>query len=68
MIGGFHLVQPQTPAQAEETARQMAALAPDYVVPGHCTGEVFIKAAEQLMPGKVIRPYVGSTFRFGRQA
>jgi 7,8-dihydropterin-6-yl-methyl-4-(beta-D-ribofuranosyl)aminobenzene 5'-phosphate synthase len=67
VIGGFHLVLPQTSAQAEETARQMAHMAPDFVVPGHCTGEVFIKAAEQLMPGRVIRPYVGSTFIFGRQ-
>jgi 7,8-dihydropterin-6-yl-methyl-4-(beta-D-ribofuranosyl)aminobenzene 5'-phosphate synthase len=67
VIGGFHLVLPQTPAQAEETARQMAVIAPDFIVPGHCTGEVFIKAAEQLMPGRVIRPYVGSSFIFGRQ-
>ena len=68
VIGGFHLVRPQTPAQAKDTARQMAELAPDYVVPGHCTGEAFIDAAEELMPGKVIRPYVGSTFIFGRQS
>jgi 7,8-dihydropterin-6-yl-methyl-4-(beta-D-ribofuranosyl)aminobenzene 5'-phosphate synthase len=67
VIGGFHLVRPQTQAQARDTAQQMAELAPDYVVPGHCTGEAFIEAAEQLMPGKVIRPYVGSTFIFGHQ-
>lgn len=68
VIGGFHLVLPQTPAQADETALRMTELAPDYVVPGHCTGETFIGAAERLMPGRVIRPYVGSTFSFGRHA
>lgn len=68
IIGGFHLVRPQTAAQAEDTAREMAKLAPDYVVPGHCTGEAFIRAAEVAMPGRVIRPYVGSTFIFGRQS
>jgi 7,8-dihydropterin-6-yl-methyl-4-(beta-D-ribofuranosyl)aminobenzene 5'-phosphate synthase len=65
VIGGFHLVAPQTAEQARDTARQMAELAPDYVVPGHCSGEPFIAAAESVMPGKVIRPYVGSRFVFG---
>jgi 7,8-dihydropterin-6-yl-methyl-4-(beta-D-ribofuranosyl)aminobenzene 5'-phosphate synthase len=68
VIGGFHLVLPQTPAQAEETALRMAEVAPDYVVPGHCTGEAFISAAERLMPGRVIRPYVGTTFTFGHHS
>ncbi len=68
ILGGFHLVRPQTMAQAQDTARQMAALTPDYVVPGHCSGEAFIAAAEQVMPGKVIRPYVGSRFIFSPAA
>lgn len=65
VIGGFHLVAPQTVEQAQDTARQMAQLAPDYIIPGHCSGEAFIAAANEVMPGKVIRPYVGSRFLFG---
>lgn len=64
VVGGFHLVRPQTVEQAQQTAREMAAFLPDYVIPGHCSGEAFIEAAEQWMPGKVIRPYVGSRFIF----
>lgn len=68
VFGGFHLVFPQTPEDAAETAREMAILAPDYLVPGHCTGEPFIAAAEKAMPGRVIRPYVGSRFVLGDQS
>lgn len=67
VLGGFHLTRPQTAAQARDTAQQMAALSPAFVVPGHCSGEAFIAAAEQVMPGRVIRPYVGSRFIFGAQ-
>jgi 7,8-dihydropterin-6-yl-methyl-4-(beta-D-ribofuranosyl)aminobenzene 5'-phosphate synthase len=68
IIGGFHLVRPQAAAQAHATAQAMAAMRPDYVVPGHCSGEAFIAAANEVMPGKVIRPYVGSRFIFAMQA
>lgn len=64
VIGGFHLVMPQTEADARRTAAVMAELGPDYVVPGHCSGEPFIAAAEALMPGRVLRPYVGHRFSF----
>lgn len=67
VMGGFHLVLPQTPAQAWDTTRQMAAMDPDYVIPGHCAGETFITAAAELMPDKLIRSWVGSQFRFGDQ-
>ncbi len=43
----------------------MAAINPDFVVPGHCSGEWFLEAAMAVMPGKVIRPYVGNRFIFG---
>jgi 7,8-dihydropterin-6-yl-methyl-4-(beta-D-ribofuranosyl)aminobenzene 5'-phosphate synthase len=39
---------------------------PDYVIPMHCTGEVFIAEAIRRMPKKIIRPYVGSRFIFGQ--
>ncbi|HET9427021.1 MAG TPA: MBL fold metallo-hydrolase, partial [Allosphingosinicella sp.] len=68
VVGGFHLVRPQTEADARRTAQALAQLAPDYVVPGHCSGEWFISAAETAMPGKIIRPYVGTHIQFGTQS
>lgn len=67
VLGGFHLVAPRTHEEARATVPLLEALNPDYVVPGHCSGEVFIAEALARMPGKVIRPYVGSSFTFGAQ-
>jgi 7,8-dihydropterin-6-yl-methyl-4-(beta-D-ribofuranosyl)aminobenzene 5'-phosphate synthase len=64
VIGGFHLVRPRTDDEARRTATGLAAIAPTYIVPMHCTGEVFIEEAMRLMPGKVVRPYVGTEFVF----
>lgn len=60
IMGGFHLVPPQTPAQALQTLALMRALGPDYVFPGHCTGEAFIAPAMAEMPDQVFRTVVGS--------
>lgn len=67
IMGGFHLVPPQTPAQAEATVAMMRALAPDYVFPGHCSGEQFIAPALAAMPGRVFRAPVGTRIVLGRQ-
>lgn len=68
IVGGFHLVPPQTRAQALETVALIQALAPDYVIPGHCTGETFVAAAQAAMPDRVIRSIVGTRYLFGRSA
>lgn len=68
IAGGFHLVPPQTREQALETVRLMQALNPDYVIPGHCTGETFIAAAQAAMPDKVLRSIVGTRYQFGTAA
>lgn len=68
VIGGFHLVAPRTPDEASKTVEELGKIDPDYIVPMHCTGEVFIAEAIQRMPQKVIRPYVGSRFHFGLRA
>lgn len=65
IVGGFHLVPPQTRDQAMATLGMMQALNPDYVIPGHCTGETFISAAMAAMPEKVIRSVVGTRYVFG---
>ena len=68
IVGGFHLIPPQTRAQALETVAMMQAINPDYIIPGHCSGDVFITAATAAMPDKVIRSVVGAHYRFGRRA
>lgn len=65
VVGGFHLLPPQTREQAMETLALMQAINPDYVIPGHCTGETFIAAALEAMPQKVIRSIVGTRYIFG---
>jgi 7,8-dihydropterin-6-yl-methyl-4-(beta-D-ribofuranosyl)aminobenzene 5'-phosphate synthase len=64
VVGGFHLVRPRTEEDARRTAAELAKLNPTYIVPMHCSGEVFIAEALRLMPEKVVRPYVGSRFVF----
>ena len=68
IVGGFHLVPPQTREQALATVEMMRAIDPDYIIPGHCTGEVFIAAAQAAMPDKVIRSIIGTRYLFGRAA
>ncbi|MEO6341486.1 MAG: MBL fold metallo-hydrolase [Caulobacteraceae bacterium] len=68
VVGGFHLVRPRTEEEARRTAAELVSLDPTYIVPMHCTGEVFIAEAIRLMPQKVVRPYVGSKFTFQARA
>ena len=64
VLGGFHLVRPRTDEQARTTVAEFARIDPAFIIPMHCTGEVFIAEAERVMPQKIIRSYVGSTFTF----
>lgn len=64
VVGGFHLVRPRTDAEARQTVAELAIINPSYIVPMHCTGEVFISEALRVMPAKVIRPYVGTKLIF----
>jgi len=65
VVGGFHLVRPRTEDEARRTVAEFAQINPTYIVPMHCTGEVFIAEALRRMPEKVIRPYVGNKLVFG---
>jgi len=66
IVGGFHLVAPQTREQALQTVALMKEIDPEFVIPGHCSGETFTAAAQAEMPGKVIRSIVGTRYLFGR--
>lgn len=65
VVGGFHLVRPRTEDEARRTVTEFLEIDPTYVIPMHCTGEVFIAEALRRMPDKVIRPYVGNELVFG---
>lgn len=65
VVGGFHLVWPRDEADANRTVEALRSIDPDFIVPMHCSGEWFTVEAQRRMPGKVIRPYVGSKFFFG---
>jgi 7,8-dihydropterin-6-yl-methyl-4-(beta-D-ribofuranosyl)aminobenzene 5'-phosphate synthase len=54
VLGGFHA--------------EFALIDPTYIMPMHCTGEVFIAEALRVMPQKVVRSYVGSKFIFSANA
>lgn len=64
VIGGFHLVRPRTEEEARRTVAEFGRIDPTYIVPMHCSGEVFIAEALRVMPQKVIRSYVGTKFIF----
>lgn len=65
IIGGFHLVRPRTEDEAHQTVTAFAAINPAYIVPMHCTGEAFIEEALRQLPGKIVRPYIGTRFQMG---
>lgn len=60
VIGGFHLVKPRTEDEARKTVAEFGRINPTYIIPMHCSGEVFIAEALRVMPQKVVRPYVGT--------
>jgi 7,8-dihydropterin-6-yl-methyl-4-(beta-D-ribofuranosyl)aminobenzene 5'-phosphate synthase len=68
VLGGFHLVRPRTEEEARRTVAEFALIDPTYIMPMHCTGEVFIAEALRVMPHKVVRSYVGSKFIFSANA
>ena len=64
VIGGFHLgVEPND--YIEHTVAELKALAPDLLVPMHCTGKGFIAAALREMPQQTVLTNTGSRFTFG---
>ena len=54
----------RTEDEARRTVAEFQKIDPTYIVPMHCTGEVFIAEALRVMPNKVVRVYVGNRFTF----
>ena len=63
VLGGFHLA-PHTAEYQRDTVMALKEINPDYLIPMHCSGEVFISLAMQEMPGKTIRSSTGTRYVF----
>ena len=64
VIGGFHLTTAK-PDYIEYTIDELERLAPDVVVPMHCTGAGFIAAMRRRMADRLVASNLGSRFTFG---
>jgi 7,8-dihydropterin-6-yl-methyl-4-(beta-D-ribofuranosyl)aminobenzene 5'-phosphate synthase len=64
VIGGFHLGMAPLDYIAH-TVDELEALAPDLVLPMHCTGANFIEAMRRRMPDRMVASNLGSRFTFG---
>ena len=63
VIGGFHL-GPYTEDYVRRTVAALKDLDVDFIIPLHCSGEVFYELAKAEMPTKLLRSYTGSRFVF----
>jgi 7,8-dihydropterin-6-yl-methyl-4-(beta-D-ribofuranosyl)aminobenzene 5'-phosphate synthase len=63
VIGGFHLA-PYAEDYVRQTIAALKEMDVDYVIPLHCSGEVFYELAKSQMPTKLLRSYTGTRFVF----
>ncbi|HQG31966.1 MAG TPA: MBL fold metallo-hydrolase [Deltaproteobacteria bacterium] len=63
VIGGFHLGGSNVEAVINSTIDELKAIAPDYIVPCHCTGRTAMLAMERELPGFVLS-MAGTKFTF----
>lgn len=64
VLGGFHLSGPIFEGAIQPTVEAMKSLAPDYVVPMHCTGCSAIDRFAAAMPAQFLRNTVGTSYMF----
>jgi 7,8-dihydropterin-6-yl-methyl-4-(beta-D-ribofuranosyl)aminobenzene 5'-phosphate synthase len=62
VIGGFHLSGPLFEPILGDTVAALADIAPDVLVPAHCTGWKATHAIAARMPDAFIQSAVGTTF------
>ena len=63
VIGGFHLIN-AAPEIIEKTVSDMKQIAPDYVIPAHCTGFEAITHLATAMPRQCILNTAGTQYEF----
>lgn len=64
VVGGFHL-GPAPTDYLNQVITELAKLEPDVVIPMHCSGNNFVQAVRQQMPGKLLVSTTGSQITFG---
>jgi 7,8-dihydropterin-6-yl-methyl-4-(beta-D-ribofuranosyl)aminobenzene 5'-phosphate synthase len=64
VIGGFHLA-PYKEDYVRQTIAALKEMGVDYVIPLHCSGEMFYELARVEMPTRLLRSYTGTRFVFG---
>jgi 7,8-dihydropterin-6-yl-methyl-4-(beta-D-ribofuranosyl)aminobenzene 5'-phosphate synthase len=64
VVGGFHLSGPRFEPIIAPTCDALAELAPDYLVPAHCTGWRAVHAIAARFPDAFIQNSVGTRFEF----
>jgi 7,8-dihydropterin-6-yl-methyl-4-(beta-D-ribofuranosyl)aminobenzene 5'-phosphate synthase len=63
VVGGYHLVADQE-ANVQNTVRDLQALKPNVLLPGHCSGWRVKYEIEKVMKGKLVPCTVGSRYTF----
>jgi len=64
VLGGFHLTGPLFDPIIKPTIEEMKKIAPDYIVPTHCTGWKAINEFASAMPDQFQLNSVGTTYVF----
>jgi 7,8-dihydropterin-6-yl-methyl-4-(beta-D-ribofuranosyl)aminobenzene 5'-phosphate synthase len=64
VIGGFHIVPPLDDAYIHQFVATLQEINPDYLIPGHCSGDRFYDLARDAMGDKVIHSAVGMRLVF----
>jgi 7,8-dihydropterin-6-yl-methyl-4-(beta-D-ribofuranosyl)aminobenzene 5'-phosphate synthase len=65
VIGGFHIVPPLGDDYIRQTIDAFREIAPDHLIPAHCTGDRFYDLARDALGDKVVHSAVGTRFIFG---
>ena len=63
VLGGFHLA-PHPVDYQKQTAAELKAINPEFLIPMHCSGETFISIVQAEMPDKFVRSSTGTRFVF----
>jgi 7,8-dihydropterin-6-yl-methyl-4-(beta-D-ribofuranosyl)aminobenzene 5'-phosphate synthase len=63
VMGGFHLVNADTEI-IRQTIADMQAIAPDYIIPMHCTGFEAVTAFREALPEQFILNTAGTRYSF----
>jgi 7,8-dihydropterin-6-yl-methyl-4-(beta-D-ribofuranosyl)aminobenzene 5'-phosphate synthase len=64
VIGGFHIVPPLGDDYSRQIVAALKEIDPNYLIPGHCSGDRFFEIARSELGDKVIHTVVGARFVF----